>query len=673
MHLTKVTLKNYGVYRDKVEFDLTTSPEKPVVLIGGTNGAGKTTLFESILIGFYGQSYFDKKTSRKDYEKFLGNKIHRYLGTTAAADSTSIVIDFKFFHNGEVDDYTVDRTWHNDDGRILEELKIKKNGKRLDSVEESQWQSFIEELIPKGIAKLFFFDGEKIVKMAEDEHDEIEIKSSFDSLLGLDIIEQLHDDLRIHIMRNMNDDAKALKIEHDQNVQRRDENLEETGRLKQKIADKDEGLDVISNEIATLEAKISKIGGGFASKREDLKAKKAFLEMKRSSLENDLRGLLSGPLPLTLIPKQIKSLKSQMKKDEQVIKNQFEQEILNEKLKEITSILNSKTIWRGISDESKIKETLFSKLSAVFDSKKLSKGDMVNMFNFSTLETTNIMNLLDNLHSLHVSQLKNASLEFHKVLDELDQIDIALVNAPNDDEIGPLVSKLNKLHEEQGILKNEIEHLDSEMISRTYELKMINVKIRNAISNTYKNKNAGTQAELAAKVQKVLDEYTLKIKEKKLELLEGYLLEELQRLLHKENLITKVTVDSESFEIILYDKDGNPIPKDLLSKGEQQMFATGVLLALAKTSGKPLPFMIDTPLARLDMSHRDNMIEKFFPYASHQVVIFSTDSEIDEHYYSKMKPYISRSYAMEYLPGKGKTRQHSEYFWDENGVKKIAV
>ena len=81
MHLTKVTLKNYGVYRDKVEFDLTTTPDKPVILIGGTNGAGKTTLFESILIGFYGQSYFDKKTTRKEYEKFLGNKVHRYLGT----------------------------------------------------------------------------------------------------------------------------------------------------------------------------------------------------------------------------------------------------------------------------------------------------------------------------------------------------------------------------------------------------------------------------------------------------------------------------------------------------------------------------------------------------------------------------------------------------------------
>jgi len=191
MHLTKVTLKNYGVYRDKIEFDLTTTDDKPIILIGGTNGAGKTTLFESILVGFYGQSFFNKKTTRKEYERFLANKIHRYLGTTVSADSTSIIIDFKFFHNGKVDDYTVDRTWKNDDGRIIEELKIKKNGERLDSVEESQWQSFIEELIPRGIAKLFFFDGEKIVKMAEEENEDIEIKSSFDSLLGLDIVEHI--------------------------------------------------------------------------------------------------------------------------------------------------------------------------------------------------------------------------------------------------------------------------------------------------------------------------------------------------------------------------------------------------------------------------------------------------------------------------------------------------
>ena len=673
MHLTKVTLKNYGVYRDKVEFDLTTTPDKPIILIGGTNGAGKTTLFESILIGFYGQSYFDKKTTRKEYEKFLGNKVHRYLGTTAAADSTSIIVDFKFYHNGIVDDYTVDRTWYDNDGRLTEELKIKKNNKRLDSVEESQWQSFIEELIPKGIAKLFFFDGEKIVKMTEDENEEIEIKSSFDSLLGLDVVEQLHSDLRIHIMRNMKDNSKTIDAQYNGFIHEKEEIVKDLERLERNIVSKTNNQENILSEIHTLEDKISKIGGGFASKREDLRLKKASLEITHTVSESELKSLLSGPMPFCLIPKQIKSLQNQIKKDSEITKKQFEKEILDEKLNQILAVLNQKTLWKKIPKDSQIKELLNSKITKVFESKKSSKQEMKNLFNFSLLESTNILNLLHNLVTTHIPKLEHESLQFDKISDELNQIETALSNAPNDDEIGPLISKLNSLHKEQGMLENEIDHMESKVTTQNTYLKMINSKIRNIVADQYKDKSAGVQVQLATKVQKVLDEYILKLKEKKLQLLEVYLLEELRRLLHKENLITKVTINKISFEITLYDKDENAIPKDLLSKGEQQMFATGVLLALARTSGKPLPFMIDTPLARLDVSHRDNMIEKFFPYASHQVVIFSTDSEISEDYYRQLLPYLSRSYAMEYMPGKGKTKQHLGYFWNDKGERIVAV
>lgn len=673
MHLTKVTLKNYGVYRDKVEFDLTTTPDKPIILIGGTNGAGKTTLFESILIGFYGQSYFDKKTTRKEYEKFLGNKVHRYLGTTAAADSTSIIVDFKFYHNGIVDDYTVDRTWYDNDGRLTEELKIKKNNKRLDSVEESQWQSFIEELIPKGIAKLFFFDGEKIVKMTEDENEEIEIKSSFDSLLGLDVVEQLHSDLRIHIMRNMKDNSKTIDAQYNGFIHEKEEIVKDLERLERNIVSKTNNQENILSEIHTLEDKISKIGGGFASKREDLRLKKASLEITHTVSESELKSLLSGPMPFCLIPKQIKSLQNQIKKDSEITKKQFEKEILDEKLNQILAVLNQKTLWKKIPKDSQIKELLNSKITKVFESKKSSKQEMKNLFNFSLLESTNILNMLHTLVTTHIPKLEHESLQFDKISDELNQIETALSNAPNDDEIGPLISKLNSLHKEQGMLENEIDHMESKVTTQNTYLKMINHKIRNIVADQYKDKSAGVQVQLATKVQKVLDEYILKLKEKKLQLLEVYLLEELRRLLHKENLITKVTINKISFEITLYDKDENAIPKDLLSKGEQQMFATGVLLALARTSGKPLPFMIDTPLARLDVSHRDNMIEKFFPYASHQVVIFSTDSEISEDYYRQLLPYLSRSYAMEYMPGKGKTKQHLGYFWNDKGERIVAV
>ncbi len=672
MHLTKVTLKNYGVYRDKIEFDLTTTPDKPVVLIGGTNGAGKTTLFESILIGFYGPTFFNKKTTRKEYEKFLANKIHRYLGSKTSADSTSIIIDFKFFHNGMVDDYTVDRTWKNEDGRIIEELKIKKNGQRLDSVEESQWQSFIEELIPRGIAKLFFFDGEKIVKMAEEENEDIEIKSSFDSLLGLDVVEQLHSDLRVHIMRNMKDDTKAIQGQHDKHLEERDEILDDISRYQEKLTSKNRDLDKLAGEINVIETNISKIGGGFASQRTELQAKRAFLEMKIASIENDLRVLISGPLPFCIIPKHIQSLKSQIKKDSKILKNQIEKEILSEKINEISKSLNSKKLWNGVNIDSETREKLVKNISLLL-SPDVKTENITSMFNLSTLESSNIISLIDNLKTEHLDKLNKKSQEFSESSDELQRVDVALVNAPNDDEIGPLISEVNALHENQGILKNEIKHLEKQVTTKQSYLKMINVKLRNILSDKYKDKNAGIQAELATRVQKVLDEYIEKLKIKKLQLLEEYLLEEVKRLMHKDNLITKVSVNRETFEIILYDKDENPFPKDLLSKGEKQMYATAVLLALAKTSGKPLPFMIDTPLARLDIGHRDNLIKKFFPYASHQVVIFSTDSEIDEKYYPKLKPYLSRSYAMEYLPGEGKTRQHLGYFWNDAGVKIIAV
>jgi DNA sulfur modification protein DndD len=53
------------------------------------------------------------------------------------------------------------------------------------------------------------------------------------------------------------------------------------------------------------------------------------------------------------------------------------------------------------------------------------------------------------------------------------------------------------------------------------------------------------------------------------------------------------------------------------------------LRGLAKASGRPLPTIIDTPLGRLDSTRRRHLLERYFPVASHQVILLSTDEEID--------------------------------------------
>ena len=133
----------------------------------------------------------------------------------------------------------------------------------------------------------------------------------------------------------------------------------------------------------------------------------------------------------------------------------------------------------------------------------------------------------------------------------------------------------------------------------------IDIKLRSIVSQMYRDEKAKIKVDLTQNVQTVLEEFIEKLKIKKIRLLEKYLLDVLHMLLHKKNFIEKVAVNPDTFEITLFRKNNDPLPKDLLSEGEKQMFATSVLWALAKTSGRPLPFMIDTPLARLDEGHQN--------------------------------------------------------------------
>ena len=216
MLLTRVTLNDFGVYRGRNEFDLRTTKDKPIILIGGTNGAGKTTLFESVMFCLYGQDSYENKITQKQYHSKILRSIHRILGTKKAADFASISVEFQFAHSGNIFEYKVMRMWENNDGSIDEKLTIMKRKfgeekfSKLDSLEESEWQTFIDQLLPKGITKLFFFDGEKIQNIADSGNEDKFIKSSFDTVLGLDLVRQLIDDIGISILRNSDGETKKI-------------------------------------------------------------------------------------------------------------------------------------------------------------------------------------------------------------------------------------------------------------------------------------------------------------------------------------------------------------------------------------------------------------------------------------------------------------------------------
>jgi len=133
-------------------------------------------------------------------------------------------------------------------------------------------------------------------------------------------------------------------------------------------------------------------------------------------------------------------------------------------------------------------------------------------------------------------------------------------------------------------------------------------------------------------------------------------------LLRKKKLVERIEIDPATFSITLFDSAGNSIPKSRLSEGEKQIFAISILWGLARASSRPLPAIIDTPMARLDERHRTHLVERYFPNASHQVIILSTDTEIDEQYYESLAPNIARSYHLNYNEPQRRTVVEEGYF-----------
>ena len=226
------------------------------------------------------------------------------------------------------------------------------------------------------------------------------------------------------------------------------------------------------------------------------------------------------------------------------------------------------------------------------------------------------------------------------------------------------MSERDHLRDKERDLKDHLDKIDSDLSQGKIRLRMLNSKIRISLDRQTSSEKLSSSDLMANSVMNVLEDYSQSLRAKKISLLENNVLKGLDILLHKKDFITKVVIDKDTFTVKLYNANDDEITKDMLSKGELQIYATALVWGLAKTSGRPLPFMIDTPLARLDVDHRLSLVESFFPDTSQQTIILSTDSEIDSRYYEKLKPKISKSYTIDFDTTKGKTRIHDGYFFD---------
>ncbi|QLE55600.1 DNA sulfur modification protein DndD [Nostoc sp. TCL26-01] len=661
MIFLELVLENFGPYCGKQVINLDPRTEenlRPIILLGGMNGGGKTTLMDAIRLALYGQRAQCSTRGNLSYSDFLNQCVNSKANP---AEKTRIELLFEHIENDKPIKYRIVRYWEKNPKDGKDTLGILGDNDTWPESLVNIWDDYIENLLPLGISNLFLFDGEQVKELAEQELPPQIVIEAIRGLLGLELADKLAIDLEVLVNRKRKEMADIKDLANLDEIEKKLlQQQEDYQSTEKKLAN-------FKNQIAELETiqqvaldKFVSDGGKIAAERSQLeekqKEKTTALEIVRQSLCE----LAADILPLALIPNLLSQVQAQGTKEFRNQQIQLARDVLLERDQRLLSWLRQLAIAPTKID--KIQSFLVDDLDSLYtdssqaeapwllaDEESLSQLDNVryhlqNARNIAKQKLDNLKNLEEEIITLERQVQTAAEPEaYQKLRDAVDTAQNEVVQAKANYEITH--QKLAKLTDTIEITKKEL---------KDFTDKNIDHKNREHIINS------------ASKVQETLKVFREKLTLRKLNKLEEEVKNCFLYLLHKSDLVFRVAIDTKTFALSLFDFEGQPVPKHRLSAGEKQLLAIAFLWGLAKVSGLRLPVAIDTPLGRLDSSHRQNLIERYFPSASHQVILLSTDTEIGKQEVETLRENeaIAREYLLKYNSATRQTTVvENKYFW----------
>jgi DNA sulfur modification protein DndD len=656
MLLQELTLHDFRTYGGRQTIPLAPKKDKPIILIGGLNGAGKTTLLDALQLVLYGQRAQCASRGTLGYKTYLRQTIHRHADPSSGA---SIALKFTHASEGEQREYCVRRTWYATPAGLRERVEVDVDGE-LDPVLTEQWDERVDDFAPHRISQLFFFDGEKIAELAEQESSVEVLKTAVHSLLGLDLVDRLTKDLGILDSKKRREGDTSFdrtKVEH---LEAECERLSgESKRVAEERATLHTSLDRAEQNLSQVEQRYRGEGGELAEQRSALEAEQKALQSSLLDRRERMRELTLGSLPLAMVGELLTEIDDQAHVEAEAHHHSLISGILEHRDEHVLKRMKS---GGAVSP-------VLAQLEQVLAEDRRDREVHHDDPGFLNLDPDDIRQL-DRLVKAEVpSQLEQAR-GLNKELDSLDEksliLDRKLKSIPEEgnlanlrDERGRALLEVESLRvrwkaqdDRYQVLKSQLEQA-RESFKRELEKELVAVQ---------SNEGLHRKLDRISVASKALEDFRAQVLTSNLGRVEAAVLDSFQELIRKPNLVSGLEIDAETFSLKLIGGGSRTLEREDLSAGEKQLLAIAMLWGLARTSGLPLPVIIDTPLGRLDSKHRSHLVDRYFPNASHQVLLLSTDEEIKEHRLNELEPHVGRSYLLEYDEEEDRTVIQEGYF-----------
>lgn len=628
-----LTLDGVGPYAGRQTLDFAHDERRPVTLVGGLNGSGKTTLIRSLFQVLYGARSLSELGRHRSYGAFLAESVNNEREEAALELSLTV----PGLRDGAP--ITVRRRWRAGARRGGEELDVFVDDSYDEELSES-WDETIEQIAPLGVARLFFFDGEKIEALADLESAADSLRTAVGSLLGLDLVSQLQTDL-VAVQRRAlrsGDAVSSAKLEKRQAELAAAERLASTA--KQRLDALERELEAAKKEHERVQSASRLAGGDLVAERGVLTDAGEEARATEAEAWERLRELAADPVgPLGLVPGLLGSLAETAATER---RSRIGHELLAELVERDRWLLaEAERIGLGEAD------ALGELLAADRDSRRTEKPEAP----FAPSSSPDAIGAVD---GERLTDWRAAAIHAIDALDEAlertDDIDRRIAKIPHDDSVTLLIEAVDKSRDqldelderlavERRLLAAAESGVEAARSKRDAEL----ARVADAEDGAERHQRVTQHAERA---RATLEKLRTRVAERHIGRISDYAQESLEKLLRKDRLIERVEIDPETFAVALTGAHGRLHP-GALSAGERQLTALSLLWALARAAGKPLPVVIDTPLGRLDAGHRQHVVERYLPAASHQVAVLSTDTEIDAELHQLLRPSLGAQRRLE--------------------------
>lgn len=682
MFVQQIILNNFRVYQGVSAVNFAMDTQQNITVIAGNNGFGKTSFLTALVWGLYGklmndvdQRYKQDISEAGGYTKYC----EKLMNKLAQSDATLKIAELKLIREGktltekqlidsEIDEFAsfsvtiklsnimipsvpckeleVTRIYNTLNHK--EKLIILIDGRENELTKNVGPEIFINDFIlPKEIAKFFFFDAEKIVSLADvSTVDEKKyLSQAYAEVLGI----KKYTDLKISLT--------LLRY-----------------RIREKSANKGDrsALDRLNKQFDQSKKMIE-------HKRNQLEGIVESIQIKRTTSDVHQEQLIREGSSITI--EEIKRLRNQkhiLTEDLAKLKSRFNDMLelapfamLANKMTEVKKQLELES--SNSAAATALLKSKFAAISNLVNESKLALGDDKKNLLLSLIENELVPKDIEQIKTLlsftgdqqqkfyvaYESITTTFGKSFKALISDQKRLQSVFNNVNRKLQDGeakgkdPVIASIRKtkeklddeivkLENEQSGLLDEIHQLENETNTLARQTSELSKKV--VLEDVDKEKD-----ETAERLIHKLDIFIQQLKLKKKGSLEKNIQFELNRLMHKSDFVSRVNVliEGDLIDIELHDSQNRIIDKELLSKGEQQLYATALLKALVDESNVRFPVFIDSPLQKFDKNHSHNIIKEFYPNLSAQVVLFPLlQKELNEEEYMWMVDRVGKAYLI---------------------------